>query len=214
MPKVARSRTRVVRDAGSMFEPRRCARHSFRYALAPGCRLHRRSRVQAVRQRDDLTDTDIERSGKARRRMNRARDSPARRERRIFHARAKMSARLDHSGERRQSRQARGAPSGSIGERRRPDIVDESLRADRGGPRRPVRDAPAGEERSMRSVTILSCRTAADSCCAAAYCRWADGQMGRWRGRRNTTSRNNFLLKLKKPAKPALQGSAKRFDAL
>lgn len=204
----------VVRDAGSMFEPRRCARHSFRYALAPGCRLHRRSRVQAVRQRDDLTDTDIERSGKARRRMNRARDSPARRERRIFHARAKMSARLDHSGERRQSRQARGAPSGSIGERRRPDIVDESLRADRGGPRRPVRDAPAGEERSMRSVTILSCRTAADSCCAAAYCRWADGQMGRWRGRRNTTSRNNFLLKLKKPAKPALQGSAKRFDAL
>ncbi|WP_195762475.1 oxidoreductase [Burkholderia pseudomallei] len=154
--------------------------------------------------------------------MNRARDSPARRERRIFHARAKMSARLDHSGERRQSRQARGAPSGSIGERRRPDIVDESLRADRGGPRRPVRDAPAGEERSMRSVTILSCRTAADSCCAAAYCRWADGQMGRWadgqmgrwRGRRNTTSRNNFLLKLKKPAKPALQGSAKRFDAL
>ncbi|KGC38718.1 hypothetical protein DO73_3884 [Burkholderia pseudomallei] len=44
--------------------------------------------------------------------------------------------------------------------------------------------------------------------------RWADGQMGRWRGRRNTTSRNNFLLKLKKPAKPALQGSAKRFDAL
>ncbi|CAJ3818156.1 putative oxidoreductase alpha (Molybdopterin) subunit [Burkholderia pseudomallei] len=222
MPKVARSRTRVVRDAGSMFEPRRCARHSFRYALAPGCRLHRRSRVQAVRQRDDLTDTDIERSGKARRRMNRARDSPARRERRIFHARAKMSARLDHSGERRQSRQARGAPSGSIGERRRPDIVDESLRADRGGPRRPVRDAPAGEERSMRSVTILSCRTAADSCCAAAYYRWADGQMGRWadgqmgrwRGRRNTTSRNNFLLKLKKPAKPALQGSAKRFDAL
>ncbi|WP_458366489.1 oxidoreductase [Burkholderia pseudomallei] len=164
----------------------------------------------------------MERSGKARRRMNRARDSPARRERRIFHARAKMSARLDHSGERRQSRQARGAPSGSIGERRRPDIVDESLRADRGGPRRPVRDAPAGEERSMRSVTILSCRTAADSCCAAAYCRWADGQMGRWadgqmgrwRGRRNTTSRNNFLLKLKKPAKPALQGSAKRFDAL
>ncbi|KGV17714.1 oxidoreductase [Burkholderia pseudomallei] len=152
--------------------------------------------------------------------MNRARDSPARRERRIFHARAKMSARLDHSGERRQSRQARGAPSGSIGERRRPDIVDESLRADRGGPRRPVRDAPAGEERSMRSVTILSCRTAADSCCAAAYCRWADGQMGGWRGRRgrrgrrNTTSRNNFLLKLKKPAKPALQGSAKRFDAL
>lgn len=220
MPKVARSRTRVVRGAGSMFEPRRCARHSFRYALAPGCRLHRRSRVQAVRQRDDLTDTDIERSGKARRRMNRARDSPARRERRIFHARAKMSARLDHSGERRQSRQARGAPSGSIGERRRPDIVDESLRADRGGPRRPVRDAPAGEERSMRSVTILSCRTAADSCCAAAYCRWADGQMGGWRGRRgrrgrrNTTSRNNFLLKLKKPAKPALQGSAKRFDAL
>ncbi|WP_235511726.1 oxidoreductase [Burkholderia pseudomallei] len=164
----------------------------------------------------------MERSGKARRRMNRARDSPARRERRIFHARAKMSARLDHSGERRQSRQARGAPSGSLGERRRPDIVDESLRADRGGPRRPVRDAPAGEERSMRSVTILSCRTAADSCCAAAYCRWADGQMGRWadgqmgrwRGRRNTTSRNNFLLKLKKPAKPALQGSAKRFDAL
>ncbi|WP_235366813.1 oxidoreductase [Burkholderia pseudomallei] len=164
----------------------------------------------------------MERSGKARRRMNRARDSPARRERRIFHARAKMSARLDHSGERRQSRQARGAPSGSIGERRRPDIVDESLRADRGGSRRPVRDAPAGEERSMRSVTILSCRTAADSCCAAAYCRWADGQMGRWadgqmgrwRGRRNTTSRNNFLLKLKKPAKPALQGSAKRFDAL
>ncbi|MBF4017883.1 oxidoreductase [Burkholderia pseudomallei] len=162
--------------------------------------------------------------------MNRARDSPARRERRIFHARAKMSARLDHSGERRQSRQVRGAPSGSIGERRRPDIVDESLRADRGGPRRPVRDAPAGEERSMRSVTILSCRTAADSCCAAAYYRWADGQMGRWadgqmgrwadgqmgrwRGRRNTTSRNNFLLKLKKPAKPALQGSAKRFDAL
>ncbi|WP_221073296.1 oxidoreductase [Burkholderia pseudomallei] len=154
--------------------------------------------------------------------MNRARDSPARRERRIFHARAKMFARLDHSGERRQSRQARGAPSGSLGERRRPDIVDESLRADRGGPRRPVRDAPAGEERSMRSVTILSCRTAADSCCAAAYCRWADGQMGRWadgqmgrwRGRRNTTSRNNFLLKLKKPAKPALQGSAKRFDAL
>lgn len=204
----------VMRDAGSMFEPRRCARHSFRYALAPGCRLHRRSRVQAVRQRDDLTDTDIERSGKARRRMNRARDSPARRERRIFHARAKMFARLDHSGERRQSRQARGAPSGSIGERRRPDIVDESLRADRGGPRRPVRDAPAGEERSMRSVTILSCRTAADSCCAAAYYRWADGQMGRWRGRRNTTSRNNFLLKLKKPAKPALQGSAKRFDAL
>lgn len=169
----------VVRDAGSMFEPRRCARHSFRYALAPGCRLHRRSRVQAVRQRDDLTDTDIERSGKTRRRMNRARDSPARRERRIFHARAKMSARLDHSGERRQSRQARGAPSGSIGERRRPDIVDESLRADRGGPRRPVRDAPAGEERSMRSVTILSCRTAADSCCAAAYYRWADGQMAR-----------------------------------
>ncbi|WP_259643743.1 oxidoreductase [Burkholderia pseudomallei] len=164
----------------------------------------------------------MERSGKARRRMNRARDSPARRERRIFHARAKMFARLDHSGERRQSRQARGAPSGSIGERRRPDIVDESLRADRGGPRRPVRDAPAGEERSMRSVTILSCRTAADSCCAAAYYRWADGQMGRWadgqmgrwRGRRNTTSRNNFLLKLKKPAKPALQGSAKRFDAL
>ncbi|MBO3047227.1 oxidoreductase [Burkholderia pseudomallei] len=146
--------------------------------------------------------------------MNRARDSPARRERRIFHARAKMSARLDHSGERRQSRQARGAPSGSIGERRRPDIVDESLRADRGGPRRPVRDAPAGEERSMRSVTILSCRTAADSCCAAAYYRWTDGQMDRWRGRRNTTSRNNFLLKLKKPAKPALQGSAKRFDAL
>ncbi|VBT34641.1 hypothetical protein [Burkholderia pseudomallei] len=183
---LAHSRTRVVRDAGcvmrdagSMFEPRRCARHSFRYALAPGCRLHRRSRVQAVRQRDDLTDTDIERSGKARRRMNRARDSPARRERRIFHARAKMSARLDHSGERRQSRQARGAPSGSIGERRRPDIADESLRADRGGPRRPVRDAPAGEERSMRSVTILSCRTAADSCCAAAYCRWADGQMAR-----------------------------------
>ncbi|SQA73372.1 putative oxidoreductase alpha (Molybdopterin) subunit [Burkholderia mallei] len=169
----------VMRDAGSMFEPRRCARHSFRYALAPGCRLHRRSRVQAVRQRDDLTDTDIERSGKARRRMNRARDSPARRERRIFHARAKMSARLDHSGERRQSRQARGAPSGSIGERRRPDIVDESLRADRGGPRRPVRDAPAGEERSMRSVTILSCRTAADSCCAAAYYRWTDGQMAR-----------------------------------
>lgn len=169
----------VMRDAGSMFEPRRCARHSFRYALAPGCRLHLRSRVQAVRQRDDLTDTDIERSGKARRRMNRARDSPARRERRIFHARAKMSARLDHSGERRQSRQARGAPSGSIGERRRPDIVDESLRADRGGPRRPVRDAPAGEERSMRSVTILSCRTAADSCCAAAYYRWADGQMAR-----------------------------------
>ncbi|WP_259646454.1 hypothetical protein V4E86_25940 [Burkholderia pseudomallei] len=122
----------------------------------------------------------MERSGKARRRMNRARDSPARRERRIFHARAKMSARLDHSGERRQSRQVRGAPSGSIGERRRPDIVDESLRADRGGPRRPVRDAPAGEERSMRSVTILSCRTAADSCCAAAYYRWADGQMGRW----------------------------------
>ncbi|WP_259645388.1 hypothetical protein [Burkholderia pseudomallei] len=116
----------------------------------------------------------MERSGKARRRMNRARDSPARRERRIFHARAKMSARLDHSGERRQSRQARGAPSGSIGER-----VDESLRADRGGPRRPVRDAPAGEERSMRSVTILSCRTAADSCCAAAYYRWADGQMAR-----------------------------------
>ncbi|KGC60439.1 putative oxidoreductase alpha (Molybdopterin) subunit [Burkholderia mallei] len=44
--------------------------------------------------------------------------------------------------------------------------------------------------------------------------RITDGQMDRWRGRRNTTSRNNFLLKLKKPAKPALQGSAKRFDAL
>lgn len=211
MPKVARSRTRVVRDAGSMFEPRRCARHSFRYALAPGCRLHRRSRVQAVRQRDDLTDTDIERSGKARRRMNRARDSPARRERRIFHARAKMFARLDHSGERRQSRQARGAPSGSIGERRRPDIVDESLRADRGGPRRPVRDAPAGEERSMRSVTILSCRTAADSCCAAAYCRWADGQMARAAGAAQHHIAKQLLAETEKAGETRITRECKTF---
>lgn len=198
----------VVRDAGSMFEPRRCARHSFRYALAPGCRLHRRSRVQAVRQRDDLTDTDIERSGKARRRMNRARDSPARRERRIFHARAKMSARLDHSGERRQSRQARGAPSGSIGERRRPDIAD-----DRSAPIAAARVAPCAMRRRARNDRCEASRSfhAALLRIHVVPLRITDGQMGRWR---NTTSRNNFLLKLKKPAKPALQGSAKRFDAL
>lgn len=211
MPKVARSRTRVVRDAGSMFEPRRCARHSFRYALAPGCRSHRRFRVQAVRQRDDLTDTDIERSGKARRRMNRARDSLrgasagfstlARRCPRVW----TIPANAGNHGRHAARRAARSA-----------NAVVPTSSMNRSAPIAAARVAPCAMRRRARNDRCEASRSfhAALLRIHVVPLRITDGQMGRWRGRRNTTSRNNFLLKLKKPAKPALQGSAKRFDAL